>query len=95
VFALLSTSEAYSLVVAEAIAAGTPCIVADMSALSEWVDNESCFGVYVPSNLDELAKLINSVLDNGVDRQAMRKWMATKILDWNDVTTRLERIYKE
>jgi len=93
VFVLLSRYEAYSIVVAEALAAGTPCIVAKNSALSEWVDGETCFGVNLPINLGELAKLINNILDNGVDRRKMRKWVGTKILDWNEVADRLESIY--
>lgn len=93
VFVLLSVHEAYSLVVAEALAAGTPCIVASASALSEWVDNESCFGVSVPVNLNELARLINRVLDDRVDRRVMKKWIGTKILDWDDIAERLEDIY--
>jgi glycosyltransferase involved in cell wall biosynthesis len=92
-FVLLSMYEAYSLVVAEALAAGTPCIVANTSALSEWIDNESCFGVNVPTNLDELAKLITGVLDTRVDRRVMKRWIGTKILDWNDVADKLESIY--
>lgn len=95
VFVLLSKYEAYSLVIAEALAAGTPCVVANTSALTEWVDNESVFGVSVPVELNELAKLINSIFDTDVNKKKMRKWMATKILDWNDVTRRLERVYKE
>ena len=93
VFVLLSRYEAYSLVVAEALTAGTPCIVANTSALSEWVDNESCFGIDFPVNLNKLAKLINNVLDNGVDKAAARKWTGTKIPDWNDVVDKLERVY--
>jgi len=93
VFVLLSRYEAYSIVVAEALAAGTPCIVADTSALSEWVDGESCFGLRVPVKLDELARLIDYVIDNGVDRRVTKKWIGTKILDWNDVAERLEDIY--
>jgi len=90
---LLSMYEAYSLVVAEALTAGTPCIVADTSALSEWVDNESCFGLSAPISLNELAKLVNRVLEGGVDRQPMKKWKGTKILDWNDVAEQIENIY--
>jgi len=100
VFILLSTQEAYALVVAEALVAGTPCIVANTSALSEWVDNKSCFGVSVPVNLGELTKLINHVLESslgtrGLDRQLMRKWIGKKIPDWNDVANRLEEIYEQ
>lgn len=94
VFVLTSYQEAYSLVVAESLAAGTPCVVADTSALSEWIDNESCFGVSVPIHLDELAKKINYILDNGIDKQSMKKWVGTKILDWSDVTDRLETVYE-
>jgi len=93
VFVLLSKYEAYSIVVAEALAAGTPCIVAKTSALSEWVDGETCFGVNLPINLGELTKLIHNVLDNGVDRRSMKKWIGTKILDWNEVVHKLEKIY--
>jgi len=95
VFVLLSKYEAYSMVVAEALAAGTPCIVADRSALSEWVDNESCFGVSYPVNLGDLARSINSVLNMKIDEKSFKKWIGTKILDWDDVAKRLEKIYVE
>lgn len=93
VFVLLSEHEAYSLAVAEALVAGTPCIVANTSALSEWVDNESCFGVEVPVRLDKLAKQIEKVLDRRVKREVVQSWIGTKILDWNDVVSRLETVY--
>ncbi|MEM3640375.1 MAG: glycosyltransferase family 4 protein [Candidatus Bathyarchaeia archaeon] len=95
VFMLLSKYEAYSIVVAEALTAGTPCIVANASALSEWIDGESCFGVDLPVNLNELARLVNYVLNNGVDGRSMRKWFGRKILDWNDVVNMLEDVYVE
>jgi glycosyltransferase involved in cell wall biosynthesis len=92
VFALLSRYEAYSIVVAEALTAGTPCIVAETSALAEWVDNETCYGVHYPIHLDELAGRINQVLSGGGSHHT-KKWIGTKILDWDDVTRRLESIY--
>ena len=93
VFAMLSAHEAYSIAVAEALTAGTPCVVAKTSALSEWVDGQTCFGVDYPISLGQLAKRVNQVLDNRVDNKAMKKWMGTKILDWNDVVDRLEKVY--
>lgn len=93
VFVLLSRYEAYSMAVAEALVAETPCVVANCSALSEWVDNESCSGVQFPIRLGELAELIDNVLDGRVSRKAMKNWIGTKILDWDDVVQRLEDIY--
>jgi len=92
VFVLLSRYEAYSIVVAEALAAGTPCIVAKTSALTEWVDNESCFGVDIPISLNKLAKLIDNVLDNGADKKAIKRWRGNKILDWKEVVDHYETI---
>jgi glycosyltransferase involved in cell wall biosynthesis len=92
-FVLLSKYEAYSIVVAEALTAGTPCVVAKTSALSEWVDNEICFGVEFPISLTTLAGQINRALNSDLDRKAIRKWMGTKILDWNEVAQRLEAVY--
>ena len=94
VLAVLSKYEAYSLAVAEALVAGTPCIVAKTSALIEWVDNETCFGIDLPVSLTDLAIKIDHVFENSVDKQTMKKWIGTKILDWDEVTSRLENVYR-
>jgi len=91
VFVLLSKYEAYSMVVAEALAAGTPCIVANTSALSEWIDGDCCFGVDLPIDFDKLATFICSILERGV-KFGMGRWKS-KVLDWAEVVARLERIY--
>lgn len=57
-FVLLSQYEAYSISVAEALAAGTRCIVAKTSALTEWINGIDCHGVDLPVNLNLLAKKI-------------------------------------
>lgn len=95
VFVLPSRYEAYSMVVAEALTAGTPCIVADASALSEWVDNRSCFGLDVPINVEQLGELTNSVLNGEFDRQAIKNWKDKKIIDWDDVIKTLELVYQD
>lgn len=41
----LSEFEAYGMTVAESLAAGTPCVVRDTSALSEWAQNDGCVSV--------------------------------------------------
>jgi len=93
VFVLPSRYEAYSIVVAEALAAGTPCIVANTSALIEWVDGKYCFGLDYPIEVDSLAQLIDRVIDcrEKIDETNFR---TGKIKDWNDVVMQLERIYE-
>jgi len=94
VFALLSRHEAYSIVVGEALAAGTPCVVARTSALTEWDDGETCLGVDFPINLNELAQKIEFLLSTKVKRQAFVKWYGKKILDWDRVAEELEKTYR-
>lgn len=94
VFVLPSRYEAYSLVVAEALAAGTPCVVANSSALKEWIDGETCFGVDHPITPEKLAKAIITVLDRGVRGNVIsEKWVGNKILSWDEVVYRLEDLY--
>jgi glycosyltransferase involved in cell wall biosynthesis len=95
VFAILSKYEAYSIVVAEAITAGTPCIVTNVSALSEWIDNSRCFGVEYPISLSALAKKLEFISNNQSDKRKKRKIDESKILDWDAVAARLQDIYKE
>lgn len=89
---LLSKFEVYSITIAEALTAGTPCIVANTSALTEWVDNKSCFGISYPINVDELSKLVNHVIRSN-NRAYLRKTRSKKIQDWDEVVGRLEHIY--
>ena len=94
VFAMLSQYEAYSMAVAEALAAGRPCIVARTSALSEWVDDEQCFGLQYPIRISDLVELVNAILGGRKDPQQTR-FLTSKILDWDEVVKRLEIVYKE
>jgi len=83
---LLSKYESFGITVAEALASKTPCIVANTSALTEWVDGESCFGVDYPIIINRLASLINEVIG--------RKVGAIKLWDWDEVVEETVRIYK-
>ena len=86
VFVMPSRYEAYSLVLAEALASKTPCIVANTSALAEWIDNKNCFGIGYPVKRDRLAGLIPQVADTKVDD--------VKIRDWDEVTAELIKLYQ-
>lgn len=83
---LLSKFESFSIVVAEALASKTPCIVANTSALTEWVDNKNCFGVDYPVNIAQLAKSINEVIGREVGE--------VKLWDWDEVVGETVMIYK-
>ncbi len=85
VFVNLSQQEAFSLVVAEALAAGTPCVVARTSALKEWIDDENCLGIDYPIDIHELAEKIEKA--RTIKVSDVRLW------DWDNVVEALERIY--
>jgi glycosyltransferase involved in cell wall biosynthesis len=91
--ALLSTSEAYAITVAEALVAGTPCLVAKNTALSEWVDNSSCFGVDLPVQIEDFAKVIADIIHRTAHKRVTPNMFRTKILDWNTVVEKLECVY--
>lgn len=91
-FVLLSSYEAFSMVVAEALVSGTRCVVSQTSALTEWVDNKYCFGLEPPIKLNSLANLIEKSirLDN---ENRDRIFKHKKIKDWNEVVDEIEKIY--
>lgn len=94
VFVLPSQYEAYSIVVAEALCAGLPCVLANTSALKEWIDNQTCFGVNTPLNLNELSDAIKRALGRKSDLPVFKKWIGSKILDWSEVVNLIENIYQ-
>ena len=87
VFVLLSKFEAYGIVVSEALASGTPCIVARTSALTEFIDNKNVFGIDYPIDIKKLAELIKMVSEVRVKK--------VKFMSWDDVIKKIERIYSK
>lgn len=86
-FVLLSKHEAYGISVAEALASRTPCIVANTSALREWVNNKNCFGINYPINLDRFVKLTHQVIGKRVN--------GSSLPSWHNAVERLARIYAQ
>lgn len=85
-FILLSKHEAYGISVAEALASKTPSIVSNRSALQEWIDNENCFGIDYPVDLDELAELVDKVIGKKVE--------GLNLPDWNENIEKLVELYE-
>ena len=81
----MSELESYGITVAEALITGTPCIVNDNSALRDWVDDGSCYGISDPSNGVELAALVNELICKNVE--------GVKVLDWDDVVDMITDLY--
>jgi 1,2-diacylglycerol 3-alpha-glucosyltransferase len=79
----LSMFEAYGITVAEALACGTPCIVAKGGALEEFINGDGCVGVEHPVDMDAFAAAI----------QGIRRTAPRNMPDWDDVTTELIGLY--
>lgn len=90
VFLMLSSHEAYGITVAESLAAGTPCIVAKGSALEEFVDGNACVGIEMPVSKD---KVIKTVKETQKSERKESSGRDEKILDWDEVSARIEKQY--
>lgn len=94
VFVFLSSFEAFGITVAEALASGTPCIVAETGALKEFIDERICFGLSYPININELAEKIIDVSKREIDFLELPK-DKIKIRSWDEVVDEHEKIYNE
>ncbi len=90
IFLLLSRDESYGLVVAEALAAGTPCIVTKTTALTEFLTEPGCFGVGYPPHPEEVADLIIKIHDNEITLGPF----SHKIRTWDKVAIDYEKMYE-
>jgi glycosyltransferase involved in cell wall biosynthesis len=85
VFLNLSEFEAYGMTVAEALAAGTPCVVREAGALTEWIQHDGCVGV-TGINPKTVADAVETVADLVV--------IAT-VPTWEEVTNRVIDRYEQ
>jgi glycogen synthase len=80
----MSEFEAYGITVAEALAAGTPCVIRRIAGLSDWAERDDCIGIERTTR-SEIATTI---------RQAVGLSETTKpVPDWNYVIQKLESTY--
>jgi glycosyltransferase involved in cell wall biosynthesis len=90
IFLMLSSHEAYGITVAEALAAGIPCIVAKGSALEEFVDGINCIGIENPVSKQKVTKALKEI-----DKKERNKnsGIEENIMDWDEVSARIEKQY--
>lgn len=78
----LSDYECYGLTVGESLAAGTPCVVRDATALSEWTNVDGCVGV---RRVDPttVADAVRAAVELTPDPDALTTWaeMSAAVLD--------------
>ncbi len=89
IFLLLSASEAFGIVVAEALAQGTPCIVVNNTALKEFSSEIGCYGIDYPPDPKRLAQLILNIYHENPQVGPFSE----KIRVWDKVVDDYEEIY--
>lgn len=87
---LLSRSESYGIVVTEALAAGTPCIVAKTTALTEFLNEPGCFSIDYPPAPRELADLIVTIHESDTKVGPF----SDRIRTWDKVAADYEKLYE-
>jgi len=97
VFCLPSFSEAFGIVVVEAMAAGCPVVVSDVMALPEIVTHKQTGLLFRAGDVNLLFEQIQYLLDNKEERLRLsgnaRKMVKSKY-DWEGILDRLEEVYK-
>jgi glycosyltransferase involved in cell wall biosynthesis len=90
---LPSYLEAYGIVVAEAAAVGTPAIVANSSALSEFVTAGLATDVEPPVETEKLVDAMSLVLEDPKSYSSKNK-PSDMILSWDDVAAKTFETYQ-
>lgn len=93
IFLMLSSHEAYGITVAEALAAGTPCVVARGSALEEFIDGVRCFGIDEPIKKEKIVKTVTQLKDMKQNNELDLK--KNTVFDWDYVTEKIENVYNK
>ena len=75
VYVTMSEFEAYGMTVAEALAAGTPCVVRNVAALQDWTQNRGVIGVSTVSP-ESIRQAVRSTDRTGNPMLKNRSWEA-------------------
>jgi 1,2-diacylglycerol 3-alpha-glucosyltransferase len=84
-FVLLSKHEATESLSLESLTAGVPCLVANASGLTGWINNIHCFVIDLPINIDELATRLTDCMGKRIFKPSLPSWA--------DVANRVMKIY--
>ncbi len=90
IFLQLSRCEAFGVVVAEALASGTPAIVARTTALAEFASEPGCFVVDWPPDPDIVAELVARLWSDSPQVGPFTE----RIRTWDSVALEYEKLYR-
>jgi glycosyltransferase involved in cell wall biosynthesis len=90
---MLSSHESYGITAAEALASGTPCVVAKGSALDEFVDGIQCLGIDEPIKKEKVIKSVIKLKDMKQNNEFDKENLT--VFDWEYVTGKIENVYDE
>ena len=96
VFVLPSLSEAFGIVLLEAMASGTPVIGTKVGGIPEIIDG--CGVLVPPGDPKELGRAINLILSNqniSKKLEKLGKRRVEHLYDWRVIVKFIERVYKE
>lgn len=85
-YVTLSAFEAFGMTVQEAIAAGTPCVVREAGALSDWTDASGVVGVR-STRPNRVSEAVRAAVGSDVDPSI--------VTDWRSVVDRVESVYAQ
>ncbi|MCW4029806.1 MAG: glycosyltransferase family 4 protein [Candidatus Bathyarchaeota archaeon] len=89
-----SELEAFNMVVAEAIAVGTPTLVANTSALSDFVNNGLSVGIAPPITPQRICESMLSVLASpNLANYSKRDLAEQRLYSWDEVSEGILKIY--
>lgn len=91
IFLMLSSHESYGITAAEALASGTPCVVAKGSALDEFVDGIQCLGIDESIKKEKVIKSVIQLKDMKQNNEFDKKNLT--VFDWDYVTEKIEKVY--
>lgn len=82
----LSEYECFGLTIGESLAAGTPCIARDATALSEWGDHKGCICISEASP-DQISDAVRDIINTNPD--------VSSLVTWKEMSYSIERIYNQ
>lgn len=95
VFVLPSYFEPFGLTAAEAMAAGTPLIVADTTAISEWVREHELGAVYEFDDPTSYRRAIRTILENRDDYSKNAAAFVNDRLTWRTIAEEYVDVYQQ